>query len=229
LFPRIEAIFSDLDGTLVKSEEALIHGWTDAIEAYGHDFSKFDYLTIIGTPEKEKIETVLGFFGIEEDATVFYSRLQERFRFLLPEEITLMPGAIAFLERCRATGAPRGLVTSATKWHADLALDHLGLRPYFHPTCLITAETEGLSHRKPHPEPYLLAAQRFHIKPFRCVVFEDSPHGAASAHAAGMFVVGVPHPLSPRENLEGIANYVLPEGETLGDFEFSRLSPLFPQ
>jgi HAD superfamily hydrolase (TIGR01509 family) len=229
LFPRIEAIFSDLDGTLVDSEEALVHGWTDTIGAYGHDFSKFDYLTIIGTPEEEKVELVLGFFGIEEDAQVFYARLQERFRCLMPDEIKLMPGVLEFLERCKATGAPRGLVTSATKWHADLALDALGLRPYFHPTCLITAETEGLEHRKPYPDPYLLAAQRFHIKSFRCVAFEDSPHGAASARAAGMLVVGVPHGLSPRGNLEGIANYILPEGETLDDFKFEDICHLLPQ
>lgn len=229
LFPRIEAIFCDLDGTLIDSEEALVHGWTDAIGAYGHDFSKFDYLTIIGTPEEEKVGMVLGFFGIEEDAQVFYARLQEGFRCRLPEEIKLMPGALAFLEKCRATGAPRGLVTSATKWHADLALDQLCLRPFFHPECLITAETPELSHRKPHPDPYLMALSRLHVRAFRSVAFEDSKHGAASARAAGLTVVGVPHLLSPAKNLQGIANYILPEGETLDDFKFEDLCCILPQ
>lgn len=229
MHPRLLAIFHDLDGTLVDSEEPLVHGWTDAVAAYGHDFSKFDYQTIIGTPEDEKIETVLGFFGIEEDAAVFYGRLMENFRMRLPDEIKLMPGVLEHFEKCRRTGASRGLVTSATNWHADLALSKFDLRKHFHPSCVITAETEGLARRKPAPDPYLLAAKRLHVKPFRCVVFEDSAHGAAAGRAAGMIVVGVPHKLSPREKLEGIAQYVLPEGQTLADFEFTDLGYLLPQ
>ena len=229
LHPRIEAILSDLDGTLIDSEGPLVHGWTDVIASYGHDFLRFEYLTIIGTPEDEKVSTVLDFFGIKEDPGVFYARLQERFRARLPGEIKLMPGAIELLEKCKVTGAPRGLVTSATKWHADLALDTLGLRPYFHPGCLIDAETAGLTHRKPHPAPYLMAAQRLRVRPFRCVAFEDSPHGAASARAAGMIVVGVPHRLSPREKLEGLAHHILPEGQDIGDFEFADIDSLLPQ
>lgn len=227
MHPRIEGILDDLDGTLIDSEEALVHGWTDAIGAYGHDFSKFDYLTIIGMPEREKIETVLGFFGIEEDPEVFCTGLFENFRTRLPDEIKLMPGVEAHLKKCRATGASRGLVTSATKWHADLAIRKFGFS--FNPNGVITAETPGLTRRKPHPEPYLLAAARLHVKPFRCVVLEDSPAGAASARAAGMIVVGVPHRLSPREKLEGIAHYILPEGQTIGDFEFADLAHLLPQ
>lgn len=227
LHPRLEGIFHDLDGTLVDSEEPLVHGWTDAIAAYGHDFSKFDYLTIIGTPEAEKVDLVLGFFGIEEDRDVFYARLQAGFRARLPDEMKLMPGVEEHLRKCRATGAYRGLVTSATQWHAELAIAKFGLS--FHPNGVVTAETPGLAHRKPHPAPYQLCAHRLHVKPFRSVVFEDSPAGAAAARAAGMIVVGVPHRLSPRENLDGIAHYILPEGQDIGDFEFSDLAHLLPQ
>lgn len=227
IHPRLEGIFHDLDGTLIDSEEPLVHGWTDAIAAYGHDFSKFDYLTIIGTPEAEKVDLVLGFFGIEEDRGVFYARLQERFRARLPDEMKLMPGVEEHLKKCRATGASRGLVTSATAWHADLAIRKFGFS--FYPNGVVTAETPELKRRKPHPDPYQLCASRLHVKPFRSVVFEDSPAGAAAARAAGMVVVGVPHRLSPREKLAGIAHYILPEGQTIGDFEFADLGGLLPQ
>ncbi|MGB8815240.1 MAG: HAD family hydrolase, partial [Paracoccaceae bacterium] len=51
---------------------------------------------------------------------------------------------------------------------------------------------DDVSAPKPHPEPYLLTAARLGVAPARCVVFEDSEIGAASAHAAGMCVVQVP-------------------------------------
>ena len=54
-------------------------------------------------------------------------------------------------------------------------------------------------HGKPHPEPYLLAAERLGVDPVQCVAIEDSPTGVASASAAGCVVVAVPNivPIDP--------------------------------
>jgi len=65
---------------------------------------------------------------------------------------------------------------------------------------------------KPHPEPYLTAAQRLGVSIEQCVVIEDSPTGVASGQASGAFVVAVPHMVpilaAPRriviESLEGV-------------------------
>ena len=43
-----------------------------------------------------------------------------------------------------------------------------------------------MTNPKPHPEIYLLAAQRLGIDPRTALVFEDSVNGAQSALAAGM-------------------------------------------
>ena len=50
---------------------------------------------------------------------------------------------------------------------------------------------EDVTHGKPHPEPFLLGAERLGVAPERCVVFEDGVNGFISAHAAGMKVVDV--------------------------------------
>ena len=44
---------------------------------------------------------------------------------------------------------------------------------------------------KPHPEPYLTAAEKLGVQPEHCLVFEDSETGFVSARAAGMTSVGV--------------------------------------
>ncbi len=46
---------------------------------------------------------------------------------------------------------------------------------------------------KPDPEAYLLAAERLGLAPGDCVAIEDSVPGTASARAAGVPVLGVPH------------------------------------
>jgi HAD superfamily hydrolase (TIGR01509 family) len=131
-----------------------------------------------------------------------------------------MPGAEASLKKSAAIGAPIGLVTSATDWHASHALDALGFRKYFYPGARVTADTPGLAARKPHPAPYRLAAKLLRVRTSGCVVFEDSVQGATAAKAAGMLVVGVPHRLSPRDRLLPIAHHVIPDGKTIADFEF---------
>ena len=49
---------------------------------------------------------------------------------------------------------------------------------------------------KPAPDLFLLAAERLGVAPADCVVFEDTPNGLAAAHAAGMWAVAVPSPLT---------------------------------
>jgi mannitol-1-/sugar-/sorbitol-6-phosphatase len=48
-----------------------------------------------------------------------------------------------------------------------------------------------VSHGKPDPEGYLVAAAKLGIAPGACVVVEDAPSGIDAAHNAGMRVIGV--------------------------------------
>lgn len=47
---------------------------------------------------------------------------------------------------------------------------------------------------KPHPEAFLLAAERIGVSPEACLVFEDAEMGIQAAKAAGMASVRVPMP-----------------------------------
>jgi beta-phosphoglucomutase len=48
-----------------------------------------------------------------------------------------------------------------------------------------------ITHSKPDPEIFLLAASKLGIEPNQCVVFEDAEAGVEAALAAGMKCVGV--------------------------------------
>ncbi len=51
---------------------------------------------------------------------------------------------------------------------------------------------DDVTHGKPHPEPYLRAAERLGVHPSACIVVEDSPVGARSGKAAGMVTIAWP-------------------------------------
>jgi sugar-phosphatase len=58
------------------------------------------------------------------------------------------------------------------------------------PAELVTAA--DVKRGKPHPDPYLLGAERLGFTPEDCVVFEDAIAGALAAEEAGVgLIVGV--------------------------------------
>ena len=52
---------------------------------------------------------------------------------------------------------------------------------------------DQVTHGKPHPEPYLRAAELLDVDAADCLAIEDSGTGATSANAAGCHVLVVPH------------------------------------
>jgi HAD superfamily hydrolase (TIGR01509 family) len=101
------------------------------------------------------------------------------------------PGAQRLLAALGEAGIPCALVTMSYLRLAETVVAGLPAQTF---TTLVTGDqvTDG----KPHPEAYLLAAQRLGADPTRCVAIEDSPTGIASAEAAGCAVVAVPHHVS---------------------------------
>ncbi|MDZ4701999.1 MAG: HAD family hydrolase, partial [Rhodothermales bacterium] len=51
--------------------------------------------------------------------------------------------------------------------------------------------SDDITRPKPDPQPYLVTAERLHVDPSRCVVFEDSTNGVRSALAAGCQVIAI--------------------------------------
>jgi len=130
-----------------------------------------------------------------------------------------LPGAAELLDRLWAAGPlphppATALVTSA--WHAftdpllEAALaDRRG--SFDAVVC-----GDDVAHPKPAPDPYLRAASLLGVAPSDCLVIEDSPTGVASAEAAGMVVLAVPH-AGPIEAAPGRAVRADLTGLTLDD------------
>jgi beta-phosphoglucomutase-like phosphatase (HAD superfamily) len=67
---------------------------------------------------------------------------------------------------------------------------------------LITRELQ--TRHKPHPEPFLKAADALGVAPQDCLALEDSHNGVRAAHAAGMMTIMVPDMLDPSEEMHGL-------------------------
>jgi len=103
---------------------------------------------------------------------------------LVGEDGEAQDGAAEALRSVAA--APYAVVTSCP---LRIARRLLQLADLPEPRVLVTAE--DVTHGKPAPDCYLLAAERLGVEPERCLVLEDTEHGVAAARAAGMDVIAV--------------------------------------
>jgi HAD superfamily hydrolase (TIGR01509 family) len=133
--------------------------------------------------------------AMEEGGRFLTKRTEELFRDGLPWR----PGAADLLVAVKEAGIPTALVTSNERALTEVALDTIG-RDFFDVT-ICGDEVDG--QNKPHPRPYLLAAELLGVDPTNCVAVEDSVTGVTSAQAAGCTVLVVPAeaPVPPGERL----------------------------
>jgi HAD superfamily hydrolase (TIGR01509 family) len=108
----------------------------------------------------------------------------------MKDGVMIFPGAEAFVKKA-AEKYPVGLASGARRLEVEFILKKANLRGCF--TAVVSAD--DVQHGKPDPESFLstltlLNERRLQgteaIAPQTCLVIEDSKHGLAAAHKAGM-------------------------------------------
>ena len=121
----------------------------------------------------------------------------------------ILPGVINLLEEVKSLGLKIAL-GSASK-NAVTILKQVGLIHYFD----TIIDGTSVTHGKPHPEGFLLAASQMNLEPRECIVFEDAAKGVQAALSGGMYCVGI----GSEEDL-GKAHLVVPnmKGKKFQDY-----------
>ena len=97
--------------------------------------------------------------------------------------VSALPGA---REICSMPDLRWAVVTSGVRRLASARLAAAAIEP---PPVVVAGD--DLTFGKPHPEGYLLAAERLGVAPECCVVVEDADAGIAAGLAAGCHVIAV--------------------------------------
>ncbi|WP_208829039.1 HAD family phosphatase [Bradyrhizobium neotropicale] len=204
----IGAVLLDMDGTLLDTEKVYFESLVAALNARGYTD---DVVTLchamIGLPGPECELMLVKRYGddfpLAEINRAFAANRDEIFRAGLP----LKAGAIELLDALRSAERPMAIVTSSSRGSADRHLALAGIRARF--DTVLTRD--DVTHCKPSPDLYLLAAQRLRVKPQACVAIEDSNHGVTAAHAAGAITLMVPDMIPPTEETRAKCAAVLPD------------------
>lgn len=99
-----------------------------------------------------------------------------------------IPGAVDYVRACRAYGLRTALASVADRAKVLINLDYLCLTPDEFDIMLTGGD---VTHKKPHPEIYLSAAERLGAAPSACIVVEDAVNGTIAGVRAGARVLGI--------------------------------------
>jgi len=178
----IQALIFDMDDTLVATAPI----WRDAentlLRALGHpDFplaercKGMNARDVAATAHRE----LSGTMPLPQCQRLMRARLLENFGRL---PIEAVPGAMALVQRCRATGLPMAVASGSPMQAIAHAMDSLGIRQHMR----VLVASESVERGKPHPDVFIATAEKLNVPPGNCLVFEDSLVGVKAAAAAGM-------------------------------------------
>jgi HAD superfamily hydrolase (TIGR01509 family) len=193
----VEAVVLDMDGTLLDTEGAYRAAFLASAAALGHAVDEAFYATLVGVSSRERGPLVSARYGPGFPWAECLREYRARKARLLAYGVRAKPGAAELLAELAARGLPCAVATSATRRTALLALDRAGLLG----AVAAVVARDDVDAGKPHPAPFLRAAEALGAAPRRCLAVEDSPPGVLAAQAAGMRVVMVPDALPPTPEL----------------------------
>jgi beta-phosphoglucomutase family hydrolase len=210
----IEGAIFDMDGVLVDNLDYHLSAWKQLGQELGRTITDAQIQQVFGQRNREMLRALIGKDFSEDKVRQHTLRKEEIYRGLIREFLAevKVPGLKCLLEGLSEAQFGIALATSGPIENVQLVLEGLSVSSYFRE--ILTGA--DVSRGKPHPDVFLLAAERLRLPPEECVVFEDSISGVEAALAANCQCIALCTTHSPEE--------LKPLGATLLINDFRKLT-----
>ena len=208
------AVIFDFDGLIIDSETPIFNIWSEIYRDHGGQLTMDQWRHALGTHNGfDPYAELLRQTGVRLSRELWVPRVRDE-HWRRCEDEPLRPGVFDRLQEAAALGLQAAVASSSSLEWVGPWLSRHGLRHLVQAVCT----RDDVKRVKPAPDLFLLAADRLGVPPGHCVVFEDTPNGLTAAHAAGMWAIAVPSPLTralrfpaPHATLETLADRTLVE------------------
>lgn len=203
---HIGVIF-DMDGLLLDTEQTYLECFIEAQVVMGLEADKESYMACIGIPGAVASMIVAKNLdsGVSTDEfdVMWDAKIAEKLKHSVP----VKKGVVELLTILRDKDIIMGVATSTPTPAARHHLELGGILDFL--TCVVGRDL--VTNRKPHPEPYLLAASKLGRDITNCYAFEDSETGTTAALASGAKVCQVPDLQQPSKELIARGHLIAPD------------------
>ena len=184
-----KAVIFDMDGLMIDSERVTYNEYVKKLAQLGHhDFTEELYRNCLGKNKQGICQVFIDHYGqdfpmdeVWDDVHVW---IDESLRQYVPKK----KGLVELLEYLKANNYKTIVATSSGRARVDEILKNADLTKYFDDTIC----GDEVTHGKPHPEIFLTACQKLHVKPEEALVLEDSEAGILAAYDGHIDVICVP-------------------------------------
>ena len=198
--PRMPAaVVFDMDGLLFDTETIVHEAARAASSRLCFEMPDEVFLSLVGLSGNAGRQRLLEHYGPSFDCDAFWREVDVDFHRLLHDRTFLKDGVVELLDWLDGRGVPRAIATSSRHAHVERNLAIHNLSGRFH---AVVADGD-CAQGKPHPQPFLTAAERLGVTPENCLALEDSPNGVRAASGAGMMTIMVPDLIPPTEEIAG--------------------------
>lgn len=216
--PLFDAIFWDMDGTIVDTESVVWEVMQRAFRVAARiELPQDVFSKLLGQSELDFYARMARDYSLSPEQV---DHIRETYDAEYLPRVALVPPLPGAVEKVRESAgiAPIALVTGSTSAQASAVINALDIGHLFRDV----VACDMYEHGKPSPAPYLMAMENLGVQPGRCLAIEDSPSGVTAAKAAGMKVVGV------HEGNKGKARISHADVEIAGlfDLDFARVAAL---
>jgi HAD superfamily hydrolase (TIGR01509 family) len=192
------AFIFDFDGVLVDTMATHFDSYRKALEEFGVAIDRDQFYRQAGMTGREQIRYFAERAGVKLDVEAVYQRKRD-IQPALAGKAQPITCNLELLRLLRAAGWSVGIASGSSRESVLSTMGALGIEADI-ADVIVTAD--DVTQGKPHPDLFLLSAERLGVSPERCLVVEDSVVGVQAAQAAGMKVFhflnnGNSHPPSP--------------------------------
>jgi pseudouridine-5'-monophosphatase len=188
----ISHIIYDNDGLLLDTEPFYTQVHQVMAARYGKAFDWTVKSKMIGLRAEDSANVLISSLQLPMSIPEYLEARKHLLAELFPQAEAL-PGAVRLTMHLHRAGVPQAVATSSDLYNFQLKITrHKEWFRIFE--CIITGDDPEIKRGKPHPDMFLLTADRMKALPSQCLVFEDSPAGIDAARAAGMYAIAVPDP-----------------------------------
>jgi beta-phosphoglucomutase len=195
--PRtLAAVIFDVDGVILASPHE--HAWREALRGIADParFTTEFYQThVAGKPRFSGARAALEHLAISDavDRAEAYAEHKQRIleELIAARDFTVFPDALRFAHTLASRGIPLAVASSSKNANQMMRLIPLAPDRTLLDLFAVNVCGRDLSHGKPDPEIFLIAATELGVAPAGCLVVEDAPAGIEAARAGGMMTLGI--------------------------------------
>lgn len=201
------AVVFDMDGVIFDSERAVMQCWKEVASRHNIPDIEKAILACTGTTMVRTREIMLDLYGADfpydeyarESSAIFHSRYDGG-------RLPMKPGVKELLTFLKERGKKIALASSTRQQVVTDELRDAGIIEYF--DRIICGDM--VSRSKPAPDIFLKACEELNVSPSDSYAIEDSYNGIRAAHAGGLHPIMVPDLLPADEEMQSLAEIVLP-------------------